>query len=272
MLKNYTVKAIHIETKRKRTHTVTANNIGEAIELFKKEGLIEPFDISETPLPPPEPATERQLEYAKHLKIEIPENATKDELSVLISYKVDNDSPPNPGLIDFATGRNISFSKHIGKKALYNLLFRALPLEDRIAFFAFSVYRSLSDDREANLDKHISKNVFYELAEQQLRNDQFLKSMNRYSGENLRFFGTMKFKDGNSTNGGSVNTVSYKVCAEFISGRFGTPKYKTTILKEERKSNQLASRPIVDSSNNYKGGCALYLILLIVISSIVILY
>ncbi len=151
MHKKFRAKALYKETNRKRTVFFTAKSEAEVVQMLLQAGYAEPFEIIEEL---PEPATSAQIKYAKALQIDIPPNPTKDDLSALISREVDNDSASNPELIAFAEGRGLSFSKFIGKKALYNLIFNNLPQEDKIAFFAFSVYRWLSEDRRGNLGFH----------------------------------------------------------------------------------------------------------------------
>jgi hypothetical protein len=225
--KNFKARALFKGTNRKRTVIFTAKSEAEVVQLLLQSGYSEPFEITEEL---PESATSAQIEYARALQIEIPANPTKDDLSALIGKKKDNDSEPNPGLVEFAIEKGLSFSKYIGKKALYNLVFHSLSKEDRIAFFAFSVYRWLSEDRHGNLESHKYCDIFYDFAREQLTNEGFIKSLDKYAGADLRFFGTLKFADGNETYGGSTNTIAYKVCADFIHARFGTPKTKTATI------------------------------------------
>lgn len=234
MSKNFKAKALFKGTNRKRTVIFTAKSEAEVVQLLLQAGYTEPFEIREEL---PEPATVAQIEYAKALRIDIPANPTKEDLSALISRKVDNDGDPNPELVEFATEKGLSFSLHIGKKALYNLVFHSLSKEDRIAFFAFSVYRWLSEDRHGNLESHKYCDIFYDFAREQLTNEGFIKSLDKYAGADLRFFGTLKFADGNETYGGSTNTIAYKVCADFISARFGTPKTKTATIGIKSEKN-----------------------------------
>ncbi len=234
MLKNFKAKAIYQATKQVRTVTLTAKSEAEAVLQLKQSGYSEPFEITEEL---PEPATSAQIEYARALQIEIPSDPTKDDLSALISKKKDNDNEPNPGLVEFAIEKGLPFSKYIGKKALYNFVFHSLSKEDRIAFFAFSVYRWLSEDRHGNLESHKHSDIFYDFAREQLNNDSFIKSLDKYAGADLRFFGTLRFADGVETQGGSTNTIAYKVCADFIHMRFGTPKTKTATIGIQSEKN-----------------------------------
>jgi len=234
MLKKFKAKALYLATNRQRTVTLTAKSEAEVVLQLKQSGYSEPFEITEEL---PEPATIAQIEYAKALRIDIPANPTKEDLSALIGRKVDNDGDPNPELVEFAMEKGLSFSVHIGKKALYNLLFNSLSLEDRIAFFAFSVYRWLSEDRRGNLETHPYAIDFYDFAREEISNESFVKSLDKYTGADLRFFGVLKFADGGETQASSTNTIAYKTCANFISARFGTPKTKTATIGIQSEKN-----------------------------------
>lgn len=239
MKKKFKIKAVFSETNRTRTLTLTGNDEHNIAEQLIMLGYKEPFEISEEA---PEVPTEAQIDFARILEISIPKDATKADLSALIDKKKSKDSDPNPDLLEFADSKGFLTSKYIGKRALYNLVFHNLEPLDRIAFFAFSIYRWLSEDRKANLDKHNQRDVFYEFAQKQINNDQFLKSMEKYEGSDLRFFSTLKFSDGGEANGGSTNTIAYKVCSEFLSTRFNLKKTKTaTIDSKTRKVSKNTS-------------------------------
>ncbi len=176
------------------------------------DGYQEPFDVEIIPHPKP---TERQLGYAKDLGIKLPKEATSEDLSALISRVTDHDDEPNEGLMKYATNKGFCFSKYIGKKSLYDLIFNKLDLKDRIAFFIFSIYRYLSDDRHANLDTSVHKEKFYSFAEKKVNDNSFLKSIRFYSGADLRYFGTFRVGD-YEIEGASTNTISYKTSVSYL--------------------------------------------------------
>jgi hypothetical protein len=73
------------DTGRKRQRIYTAENESEARSKAEADGTI----IESIRELPTEPATERQLSYAKDLGISIPSNPTKNEMIYLISKAVD---------------------------------------------------------------------------------------------------------------------------------------------------------------------------------------
>lgn len=244
--KRYRVKGKHNETHRTRTKVIDALSSDNALSIAINElNLLEPIEIE---FIPPSPATERQLAYAKDLGINIPDNATLDDMCTLISNIVDYDdySKPSQGLIDFAEGRKLIFNPYVGKKQLYNIVFYNLPLEDQAAFFCFSVYRWLVDDRQANLDCSPHKELFYSFAKEHLENKSFIQSLNRYEGKDLRFFGKLRRYNIDNTynefNGGSTNTMAYKAAADFICSKFGVNNrnIKNIYPSQESKTNKIS--------------------------------
>lgn len=242
----YVGSAVFTETKRKRKVRLK----GIAIEEVKQELLLtgyeEPIILEEDA---PEPPTEGQLKYARGVGIEIPDDIDREDLSMLLSrYEWNDKSDPNPGLIEFANNRKFDFSPYIGKKILYNLVFRSLEARDKIAFFTFCVYRYLSDDRHANLDTSIHKETFYSFADSKLDDASFINSMNKYEGESLRYFGKMVIENGDGwkteLQGGSTATIVYRETADFLSDKFGLNKMKTTRLTNDKTITNLPSTTI----------------------------
>ena len=157
----------------------------------------------------PEPATDRQREYGGRLGLSFPAEITKSAMSELISKTVDKDADPDPRLMDFARAHGLDISPFVGEGALYDRIFRTLPEEDKARFFVFSVYRWMSDDRESNLDCSPHREQIDEVARQLRDSPQALKSLLRYEGKDLRFFGEATF-DGFVHQGGSANTIAFK--------------------------------------------------------------
>lgn len=236
----YEIKALYTPTNRIRTTTIEAQNREDAIARLKMDlNFSEPFVVEEFFDEP----TSRQLDYARDLKIKIPQHASIRDVAALIDRAVNHDSDPNPGLIEFAKNRRILFSQYIGKKALYNRVFYELSERDKIAFFAFCVYRHVSDDRHANLDTHPKRQLFYDFAAEKEKDERFTKSMSKYSGEDIRFFGTIKFPDGGEAYGGSISTIAYKTCVDFLQSNCGV-EHKTRTLVFDHDTNKDDKRVI----------------------------
>ena len=131
------------------------------------------------------------------------------------------------GIIAFADERKLGFSKYIGEMSLYNLVFDCLEDVDKIAFFIMSIYKWVANDNQTNLNNHIHRIKFYQFATTLKDDEQFLKSMNKYTGQDLLYFGDMNQSNGILVaNGYSRNTIAYKKVAEYLKKEFGVSKTK----------------------------------------------
>ena len=268
----YRIKGKHIDTKRKRTITVIAKSEELAQKNAESQGLLEPLEIEAIPF---EPATDNQINYAKSLGIFIPDDATKEDLSCLLDCKLEHDNKPNQDLIEYAYNRNIFFSKYIGKRRLYNIVFNSLDDLDKTAFFIFSAYRWLSDDRRGNLDTHPYISDFYQFASKWCNDKKFLKSLNTYNGEDLRFFGTISsIKNGyeNTYTAGSNRTFAYTTVSTFLHEKFNTP-LTTSKTFNDNNTELFSNQSDITTFNTAKNstGCLLPILALIVLLSCLIL-
>jgi hypothetical protein len=251
--KRFSVRGINQESGRKKTITLDVpNNTTPYALVLQQKTLNEPLEINEIPFRPP---SDRQLEYAHDLGIKIPKDVCLEDVTALISFAVDSDSTPNPELIEYATNKGFMFSEYIGKKSLYDLIFNNLPLVDKIAFFCFSIYRYLSDDRNGNLDASPYRDAFYSFAQQYEEDKKFVASMLTYEGKDLRYFGTMRIKEDNesiSVHGGSVSRTAYKTAANYLHSKFNTPLTLTKEIQGETDFNRdrYSKRSIRNKSSN----------------------
>lgn len=209
---NYSASAIYAQTNRKRTVQNYAFSEEEMKQHMLDLGYLEPIQIKEIPF---EPASERQIQALKQHNHHIPNNICKYDASAIISKNMDNDSTPNPELFAYATEQKIMVSYYTGKKALYNIIFEELELNDKIAFFAFCLYRFLSNDRNSNLNHSPYKDIFYEFSKQMCENASFLNSLNRHKGKDLRYWGKIKV-NGKICTGKSTDTIAYKETYEYL--------------------------------------------------------
>lgn len=205
--KLYQCKGTYIKTGRKRSLTIEAFDEDDALNQLKQQpDFMEPFEINRISFPE---LTDSQKDYLKNMDFS---DVCKYDASAILSLKYDYDSVPNPELVFYATECHVKFSYYIGKRALYDLIFNSLELKDKIAFFAFCIYRYTSRDRRGNLNSHPHRNLFYDFSENNLANENFVKSMNKYRGNELRFFG----EHPTYGTGGSKNTIAYKAVIGFL--------------------------------------------------------
>ena len=287
----YKVKGKYIATNHKRAIEVYAKTQQDAIDFAVANGFKEPFEVLDGQLEPP---SERQVNYAQSLGIIVTNDMCKEDVSCLISRKTDDRSDPKPGLLQFADNHNIVFSNFIGKKTLYNIVFYNLPDLDKCAFFIFSVYRYLSDDRESNLDLSPYKNIFYEFANTYCTDKKFLKSMvEKYIGADLRFFGDLtvdKFGKSETYTGGTIKSYAYKAAKQYLIDAgllppdIGDNKTVTNIDKNvcDRKISDTTTEKIAienpeqnrsepDQTKKVNKGCIYFVIGLVIFCIILIL-
>lgn len=224
---SYLIKAKYIKTKRMRKIEREYHNSyseTDIIQFLKEEGYAEPFTITvNTAYNEP---TEAQIEYARDLKIPLHPGLGKYDISCLIDRVLEHCGSPNQGLIDFADEEKLFFSYCIGKKRMYDIVFAQLDTPKAIAFFIFSIYRFLYNDREANLNKSPHRNLFLSFGNEYANDSKFVKSMyDNYIGRDLRYFGAVNIKDSDgcitTTYGGSNRTYSYQEAKKYLIKCFG---------------------------------------------------
>jgi len=238
-IKNFKIIGRNKDTNRKRTIEIKATTKEQALQAANEKGLTEIIEVIQFKRLP----TENQIRYAKDLNINITEGLTIDDVSALIDKKVNKDIDPKTGIIDFANERKLGFSIYIGEMSLYNLVFDCLEGVDRIAFFILSIYKWVADDNQTNLNKHIHRNRIYQFATALKDDEQFLRSMNKYSGQDLLYFGDMTQGNGVIVaNGYSRNTIAYKKVAEYLKSEFGVSKTKNEKKSRKRGGGQFGTK------------------------------
>lgn len=223
-VKKYQGKAKHSSSGRTRSFEISAKDLEGCRLILLQKGFVEPFEIVELPT---ELATQKQKDFANDLKLAYPLNISKREMSLLISKTMDHESDANPELLQYAINRGIIDTIYIGKRSLYNLIFSSLEARDKVAFFLFCVYRYCTDDRYGDLDTHTDKVFFYSLADDLINDSRFMTSMNKYEGQELRYFGTLHVKDANGNivdhPGGSAETIAYQQAVQSLQTKFTLP-------------------------------------------------
>lgn len=265
----FKIRGINSSSGRSKGYQVSALTEAEALEIGLDKGLVSPF--IEERIAHDEP-TERQLDYAVDLGIQLPEGAKRGDVSALIDRVLYNDDAPPKELTDFANGRRLQFSLHVGYRSLCEIVFYNLQGVEKAAFFVFRIYLHLSRSNQSNLDLHTEKNFMYHMGQKILDDEKLLKSMENYDGRDLVFFGK-RTVDYVEQQGGSDKTAVYKFVAKAISEHYGTSKTRTeTIMssnfRELDDSNSKGSRKYkVEDSGNERVllGCLGFVFLLLFI-------
>ncbi|GEM_PF-2741602 len=207
------------DTGRKRKHVYTAWNEEHARALADADGTIVD-SITQIPHDPP---TERQLAYARHLRIKIPEDAIKEEVTDLISVHEDKDEPSSEIERSYAKKHEARFTRFTGKKWIYNNIFYALCREgkeqDLVSWFAYHVCIDIVGRKKENPIDNPDHPTIREIASVLSADPSVIKSICRYSGEDIIRFGEWTDREGRTHTGGSRKTIAYKTIAEALKER-----------------------------------------------------
>ena len=202
---------------------ISAVSESEVRQLAEKDGIL----VEEIIELPPEPATVRQLKYAKDLGISIPANATKGDLSDLISLKLEKDKPSTKRHREFARKYGIETTQYIGKKTLFDRIRAALIVPGRenelLSWFTYRVYRELANGADNAPIQGPNDPVIQEISERLSSDEKIIKSIRRYQGRNLIWFGEWTSPDGYVHTGGSNRTVAYKTVASLLTEKARFP-------------------------------------------------
>lgn len=235
--------------RRKRVYSATTDQ--EAWLLAENDGT-EVEDVAQLP---PEPATERQIEYAKDLGISIPANATKADLSDLISLTVDRDKPATTRHRKFADRYGVETTEYIGKKALFdqiqNVLVSSGRENDLLSWFVYRVYRELIHGAGDAKIQTPDDPLIQEIASELEKDEKIVKSVRRYEGRDLIWFGEWTSPQGSQYFGGSNRTAAYKAASTLLREKLDfsrvSPPSKQSISSSPSKKN---GTPSAES-----GGC-----------------
>lgn len=263
----FEIKGHGRDSGRARKRIYSAFDKAEALEMAEANGTI----VNTVHLLPDEPPTDSQLAYAKDLGISIPENVTKAEISDLISSHLEKDK--------FATERHRSFAKRYrvectrfsGKRALFDRILDALkePGREReiVSWYVFRVYRELVEGAENAPIQGPDDPIIQEIAEQ-LQNDQsVIKSIRRYEGRDLIWFGEWTAPDGRVFTGGSNNTIAYKRTSKLLRQKIRLSEKTKPVSPAKSKRPENLDRGTTISEK--RSGLKLIIIIILIIAILV---
>lgn len=186
--KKYFVKGKNPATNRFKTTQVVVESTASMETVQQKSGFLPPFEITEAALCAP---TERQIAYAKNLRLSLPQDAAFEDVSIFLTRyeegKMLYPSPMPEKLIRYLIGKGIYVPAYAGEDEAHNLYFRNIDLDEKIAYFAMKVYCNLKrkiyytlEDAEPEM-----KDLFYSFAMKYKDNKEFVRSLSYYSGSDL---------------------------------------------------------------------------------------
>lgn len=222
----FDVASIGKQTNRKRTKRYKAKDEGHARLLAENDGTV----IESITKSIPTPATEKQLKYARDLGLSFPEEINLDEMRHLISRKVDDDLQAPLWLQEWALAQfpeenGIAITKYIGLRSLFGfLLYKYGEDNDSKALVTLFVYSVINDFLNTKwttpFDKLAEEGVVASIAEQLWRNQQVIRSIRRYSNQELVSpFGEYTDSEGFTRFGASKRTIGYQTVEDCLIKR-----------------------------------------------------
>lgn len=173
----------------------------------------------------PSPPTERQLAFASDLGLNVPLDATWEEVRDLISAAVDKDIPATDRDRSLATLYGVSFTRFTGERHILKLILYAVRRptheHDLAAWFIYKVYCDLvrgTDDRQMIGPDHPT---IREIAAQLASDETALNSVRRYDAQDLLRFGQWTAPDGALCTGGSKRTAAYEKATLLLKDKLG---------------------------------------------------
>jgi len=173
----------------------------------------------------PNPPSERQLAFAKDLGLDVPPDATSEEVSDLISVRLEKDKPANERHRSIAGLYGVKFTRFTGKRQLFDRIVNAVrrPTHeyDLAAWFTYRVYRYLVRGRDNVPISSPDHPAIKEIAAQLATDDAAISSIRRYNAQDLLSFGQWTAPDGTLHTGGSKRTAAYDKAAALLKEKLG---------------------------------------------------
>lgn len=173
----------------------------------------------------PNPPSERQLAFAKDLGIDILPDATSEEVSDLISARLEKDKPANERHRSIARLFGVRFTRFTGKRQLFERIFNAVKRptheNDLAAWFTYRVYRHLVRGDDNVPIEGPDHSTIKEIAVQLVADPAAFSSIRRYTAQDLHWFGQWTAPDGTLYTGGSKRTTAYEKAAALLKEKLG---------------------------------------------------
>ncbi len=230
----YKVYGYGEKTNRQRKRIYYAYDEKEA-----REKALHDETIPETiEMLPEESATDRQISYARSLGKNIDENYTKREASDIISRVVDHDEPACEEIKEIADYFKVEYSQYANEYSLFNSVHNILIQSDKkenvCSWFLSRVYHKLFSNHSGK-SKPPWDPTISEIASEIAQDESVYRSICRYEGDELVFFGEKTFEDGWVHTGGSIQTKAYKRAKELLKNYF--PELNQSTKKQKNNNS-----------------------------------
>ncbi len=229
----YDIEGIGIKTNRRRHKRYLADNEEHAIALAK----IDETEVKLIESVEPGPATEKQIKFAKDLGLSFPDDINVNEMSSLLSQKLDSESPAPRWLLEKAwelepSQKGLSINEYSSFEGLvsfiHNKYFNGENNHEMVMWFLYFVVRDrLNISWNKSISEIYTDYSLLPIATELQENKSVLNSIKRYSSGCLLSFGEYTDEEGCTTSGGSNRTASYKVAVSLLKSSNIIPDKKT---------------------------------------------
>ncbi|NIA07652.1 MAG: hypothetical protein GWP14_08485 [Actinobacteria bacterium] len=243
---------------RRRKRTYRARTEQEAILKASEDGTI----VETTKQLPEEPASDRQIAYARGVGLTFPPDITMHEMSDLLTrYEHERDYGEKDEvapirLRQWVADLGISTTKYVGKIALFSQVMANLNepgKEEQLAlWFTYLVVRECQRASWYHpVDSGVDHDIVHSIAEELAENNQAMRSVKRYEGWQLINFGQKADSNRWLHGGGSKRTIAYNTTRRLIKERLGIQakrgranrpgaRFGDFQVHEHRKGNKVA--------------------------------
>ncbi len=276
----FEVKGFGKESNRKRTKRYKAKDEDHARTLAEKDGT----SVETITLERPSPATERQISYAKDLNLIFPSDINVEEMSHLISKKVEEEKDAPQWLQEYALNlypeeNGLAITKYVGLKRLIGfLIYKFTEEKNFVELIIILVYSLINNETKSNwripFSNLANHNEVQSIAEILVNDKQVVASIKRYNSEDFVSFGEYTDKEGFINYGGSKRTNAYQITKKLLIEKDLLPVSNYSSANNTSVQNNIATVNNISYSNkkvsSKNKGCLGSLIISLIITSIVV--
>lgn len=162
---------------------VYAKTLDAALAKAERETGFQNIELSLVPMDPP---TEKQIGFAKELRIQIPSEACKEDMICLISRVADSlEDEPLPGcpqsFANYLDKAGIQFSAYISEPMALEWAANMLPTWEKCRFYAYCVWCHSHNESLTAPDIHPNANLFSTFADRFAEDSAFLQGLQKKS-------------------------------------------------------------------------------------------
>jgi hypothetical protein len=208
------------DSGRRRQRRYRGKDEDDAINAASADGTV----VESISRVPAQPATERQIEYARDLGLSFPDDISVEAMSDLLDRHLSQDELCPAWLSDYASQIGLyDFSEYVGKLQLFSRITRHLDEQGNVPLAEWFIYHVCRDLARCRWDDPRQSGIPADhvrgLAEQIASDPRVMKSIRRYSPSDLLHFGDYTDDEGWMHSGASRRTLAYKAVAMHVQVR-----------------------------------------------------